>query len=296
MNRLAFIKKASLISTLPFISSTHSLSNFPKYKIGLQLFSVRDAMEKDPINTLKSLKKMGYQDFETYGYDAGRKEYYGFSPIEFRTILNDLGLTTSSGHYGLNALMESSDYKLFSYLDSCINASLILGNKYIVYPVLNSKYHSYDGYMLLINKLNQIGKKIEKSGLNFAYHNFGYDYNLYNGKKGIEWIIEKTNPDWVKLQVDFYWVMRANKITPKNLINLAKGRFKLWHIKDMDNITKDYTELGFGSIDYTKVLPSPNASGLEYYYLEQGGNYKINSMDSAERSIDFFKKNIQKLI
>jgi len=296
MNRLTFIKKASLISTLPFISSANSLSNFHKYKIGLQLFSVKDAMEKDPVNTLKSLKEMGYQDFESYGYDADRKKYYGFSPIEFKTILNDLGLTTSSGHYAINSLMESSDYKLFKYLDSCINASLTLGDKYIVYPMLNSKYHSYDGYKLLVKKLNQMGLEIEKSGLNFAYHNFGYDFNLYNGKMGLEWIIEETNPDWVKLQVDFYWVMRANKIMPKDLINLAQGRFKLWHIKDMDPITKDYTELGYGSIDYTMVLPEPKLSGLESYYLEQGGNYKLNSMDSARKSIDFFKKNIQKLI
>ena len=296
MNRLTFIKKASLISTFPLISGAHSLSNFSKYKIGLQLFSVRDAMEKDPIDTLKSLKKMGYQDFETYGYDTKRKKYYGFSPIEFKTILNDLGLTTSSGHYGLNGLMELSDYKLFNYLDSCINASLALGDKYIVYPILNKKYHSYDGYKLLVKKLNQMGEKIKKSGLNFAYHNFGYDFNLYDSKMGLEWIIEETNPDWVKLQVDFYWVMRANKIMPKDLIDLAQGRFKLWHIKDMDKITKDYTELGYGSIDYSKVLPNPNISGLEYYYLEQGGNYKINSMDSAKKSIDFFKKKIQKLI
>ena len=76
-----------------------------------------------------------------------------------------------------------------------------------------------------------MGEKVEKSGLNFAYHNFGYDFNLYNGKMGIEWIIEETNPDWVRLQVDFYWVIRANKIMPKDLINLAQGRFKLWHIK-----------------------------------------------------------------
>ena len=296
MNRSTFIKKVSLISTLPFISGANSLPNFDKHKIGLQLFSVRDAMEKDPLNTLKNLKKMGYQDFESYGYDVERKKYYGFSPLDFKSILNDLGLTTSSGHYGINGLMESSDYELFRYLDNCINASLTLGSKYIVYPMLSNKFHSYEGYKLLIKKLNQMGEKITESGLGFAYHNFGYDFNLYNRKMGLEWIIEETNPDWVKLQVDFYWVMRANKITPKDLINLAQSRFNLWHIKDMHPITKDYTELGYGSIDYTKVLPNPNISGLEYYYLEQGGNYKINSMDSAKKSIDFFKNNIQKLI
>ena len=69
--------------------------------------------------------------------------------------------------------------------------------------MLNNKYHSYDGYKLLVKKLNQMGEKVEKSGLNFAYHNFGYDFNRYNGKMGLEWIIEETNPDWVSLQVDF---------------------------------------------------------------------------------------------
>ena len=63
MNILTFIKKASLISTLPFISSGKYLPNFHKYKIGLQLFSVRDAMEKNPVNTLKSLKKNGIPRF-----------------------------------------------------------------------------------------------------------------------------------------------------------------------------------------------------------------------------------------
>ena len=253
-------------------------------------------MQKDPINTLRSLKEMGYQDFESYGYDTERKKFYGFSPIEFKTILNDLELSTSSGHYGVNGLMESSDYKLFKYLDSCIEASLKLGDKYIVYPMLDKKYQSTQGYKLLVNKLNKMGDKITKSGLNFAYHNFGYDFNIYDRKMGMQWIIEETNPDWVKLQVDFYWVMRTNKIVPKDLIDLARGRFKLWHIKDMDPITNDYAELGYGSIDYTTILPDPDISGLEYYYLEQGGNYALNSMDSAKKSIDFFKKNIQRLI
>ena len=107
MNRLTFLKKSSLISALPFIPSPPSLLNFKDYKIGLQLFSVRDAMEKDTINTLRSLKEMGYQDFESYGYDSERKTYYGFSPIEFKTILNDLGLSTSSGHYGICLLYTS---------------------------------------------------------------------------------------------------------------------------------------------------------------------------------------------
>ena len=70
----------------------------------------------------------------------------------------------------------------------------------------------------------------------------------------------------------------------------------MWHIKDMDKVTRDYTELGNGSIDYTQILPDPEKSGLKYYYIEQGGNFAVNSMESVATSALFFKKNLQHLI
>ena len=118
--------------------------------------------------------------------------------------------------------------------------------------------------------------------------------DIFFSNKLTNFPIEETNPEWVKLEVDFYWVMHADKISPKKLIDKAKGRFKLWHIKDMHKITKDYTELGNGSINYNEILPNPKSSGLEYLYLEQGGNYSHNSMQSAFESINFLKKNIIK--
>ena len=297
MDRRDFLKSSSLLFSSPFFcSSISELITSTKYKTGLQLFSVRDAMENNPIDTLISLKKMGYEDFETYGYDALNKKYYGFSPLDFKSILNDLDVSTYSGHYDVNSLMEVSEDNLKKHVDSCIDGAHALGNKYIVYPMLDSKYHTVQGYKLLINKLNQIGQRITKAGLGFAYHNFDYDFNLYENKLGIDWIINETNPEWVKLQVDFYWVMRSGKLSPKQLIERSKGRFKLWHIKDMDVLTKDYTELGNGSINYKKVLPDASISGLEHYYIEQGGNYKINSMESAQQSISFFMKHIKHLI
>jgi len=295
MHRRQFLKSSSLVLFSPFIDkkSNHSI-DLTRFKIGLQLFSVRDAMTENPIKTLKSLKRMGYEDFETYGFDTINNKYYGFSPFEFKSIITDLNLSTSSGHYGVNTIMENSDSFIKKYIDSCINAAITLEDKYIVFPSLDKKYHSFEGYKFLIKKLNQMGKQISEAGLNFAYHNFGYDLNYYQEKSGLDWIIEETNPEWVKLEVDFYWVMHADKISPKKLIDKAKGRFKLWHIKDMHKTTKDYTELGNGSINYNEILPNPKSSGLEYLYLEQGGNYSLNSMQSAFESINFLKKNIIK--
>ena len=90
-----------------------------------------------------------------------------------------------------------------------------------------------------------------------------------------------------------YWVMHSSNYTPQELIDAQPGRYVMWHIKDMDKITRDYTELGNGSIDYTTLLPDPITSGLEYYFIEQGGNYATNSLTSASDSAEYFKSHLQ---
>jgi sugar phosphate isomerase/epimerase len=93
-----------------------------------------------------------------------------------------------------------------------------------------------------------------------------------------------------------YWLMHSSNRTPKELIAAQPGRYVMWHIKDMHKTSRDYTELGNGSIDYTELLPDPTTSGLEYYYLEQGGNYAVNSLVSAARSAEYFKEHLQKYL
>ena len=109
-----------------------------------------------------------------------------------------------------------------------------------------------------------------EAGIGFAYHNHGYEFDDWGGTTGFEIILAETNPDWVKLQMDMYWAVHSGT-TPKALVAEQPGRYVMWHIKDMDTITRDYTELGNGSIDYVSMLPDPVAAGLEYYYIEQGG-------------------------
>ncbi len=104
-------------------------------------------------------------------------------------------------------------------------------------------------------------------------------------------MIENTNPEWVKFQLDLYWAIHSGA-SPKALVKAQPGRFVMWHIKDMDPITRDYTEMGKGSIDFRKELPNPTKSGLNFYYIEQGGNYRINSMKSAQESITYVKNHL----
>ena len=90
-----------------------------------------------------------------------------------------------------------------------------------------------------------------------------------------------------------YWIMYQAKTTPIAMVNAHPGRFVMWHIKDMHPVTRDYTELGNGSINYLNVLPDPQTAGLEYFYIEQGGNYTEDSTKSAAFSAAYFKNNLQ---
>ena len=292
MKRRAFIQSAAATGAAVAIGLPHiAMIKKKTFRIGLQLFSVRDAIQKDPIDTLKKLKTMGYQDFETYGFDAQTNSIYGYSTKEFKSILEDLGLSTTSGHYGFTDYFEASSEALTRYVDSCIEAAHTFESPYLTWPFVNPEYRNGDGFKRLSALLNQIGEQLAKANLGFAYHNHGYEFENWTGETGFEILMKNTDPELVKLQMDMYWVVHSGQ-TPQKLIEAQPGRFVMWHIKDMDKVTRDYTELGKGSIDYTTLIPDPELSGLEYYYLEQGGNFAVNSMQSAQESIDYFKANL----
>ncbi|MBC8768678.1 TIM barrel protein [Arenibacter sp. BSSL-BM3] len=264
--------------------------------MGYQLFSVRTNMAKDPVATIKALKKMGYEDFEFYGFDADKDLIYGFSPLELKNILDDLQLSITSGHYGFSSYLEKSDDELKRYVDKCISAAKTLDSKYITWPYIAPEQRNLDNFKLMSRKLNLIGEQVNSAGLGFAYHNHGYEFEDYGGQNGFDIIINETDASLVKLQMDMYWVMHSSKFTPKELIKKQPGRYVMWHIKDMDKVSRDYSELGNGSIDYKEILPDPEESGLEFYYLEQGGNFKTNPMKSAADSAKYFKTNLQKYL
>ena len=108
MKRRTFVKLGSAAyaaSLLPFSCMNRNQSTT---KMGLQLYTVRDAMQRDVLGTLKALKVMGYTNFESYGYDALNKTYYGMTPEQFKNMLEDLELSTDSGHYGFADYLWSS--------------------------------------------------------------------------------------------------------------------------------------------------------------------------------------------
>ncbi|WP_273447674.1 sugar phosphate isomerase/epimerase family protein [Neolewinella agarilytica] len=297
MDRRQFLNHASLLTAAALLpTSGCSMSDQPQFKMGYQLFSVREDMAREPIDTLRKLTLMGYEDFEIYGFDADANKIYGHSPTDFRKVLDDLNITTTSGHFGFHPFLDKPLAELDRYVDQCIDCAKALGMPYITWPWMAPEQRSLETFKRLPEMLNRIGERVSAAGLGFAYHNHDFEFVEYDGQTGYDIILRETDPNLVKLQIDMYWVMHSAKQTPKELIASQPGRFVMWHIKDMHKLSRDYTELGNGSINYVEVLPDPTLSGLEYYYLEQGGNYTHNAMQSAKDSADFFKEQLQRFL
>lgn len=298
MNRRSFLQHASAIAASSALLPTSGFAMASKhdFKMGLQLYTIRDHMSKDPIATLNKVKTMGYQDFELYGFDPEKGTYYGIESKQFKTVLDDLGLTASSCHYGFSSYMDRSESDLTRFVDQCIKGAHALNTPYITWPWIAPAQRTIENFKRMTSMLNKIGEQVTKAGLGFAYHNHGFEFVDHQGENGFDIILSETDPALVKLQMDMYWVMHSANKTPKQLVEQQPGRYVMWHIKDMDTLTRDYTELGNGSINYMNVLPDATKSGLEYYYIEQGGNFARSSLESVASSAAYFQTHLKSLI
>ena len=297
INRRNFIKQSgALISVAGIEMSGFTYPEAKKYKMGLQLFTVRDAMADNAKDTLKKIASLGYQDLETYGYDGDQQKYYGMKAADFKKLLEDNQLTTSSGHYDLFRFLDKPVDELERYVDQCIVGAHALRQSYITWPWLDPSSRTIDKFNLLAERLNIVGEQVSKAKLGFAYHNHNFEFIDHNGENGYDIIMRDTDASLVKLQIDLYWVAHSSKLSAHELFKKQPGRFVMWHVKDMDKVSRDYTELGNGSIDYTTILPDASLAGMQYYFLEQGGNFAKDPMQSIADSADFFKKHLEKFL
>jgi sugar phosphate isomerase/epimerase len=265
----------------------------PHYRMGLQLYTVREPMAKDAAGTLKQAVALGYNNFETYGFEPESVKYYGMPAPDFRKVLNDLGVTTTTGHYDLHKYLAKPPAAMAAYIDRCIEGALALKQKYITWAWLDPQSRDLDSFKLVAERLNLIGAQAAKAGLKVAYHNHDYEFlPQRDGKIGYDVIMQETDPALVKLQLDLFWVAHSSSRTPHELFLMQPGRFVMWHVKDMDT-TKRYTELGNGVIDFTRVMPDAQLAGLEEYFVEQGDNFAESPMRSIEVSAKYVRKYLE---
>ncbi|MBR9855278.1 MAG: TIM barrel protein [Algicola sp.] len=234
---------------------------------GLALYTVRDDMGKNAKETLKEVAEAGYAYIEAAGYENGR--FYGMEPQEFKTYLGSVGLTPVSTHMG-GVTLENADQQIAD--------TKAAGFEYFTIPVPPMGMFTFDsesrtmgmkGSMEdLADILTTLGKKCEAAGLKLLYHNHDFEFKSNkNGITPIDYLLEHTDPKYVNFQMDLYWVTRAGA-DPVAYFEKHQGRFKLWHVKDMDEEGK-FAPVGEGTIDFNRILKEKKTSGMEKYFVEQ---------------------------
>jgi len=290
-NRRTFLQHAAALSVALGAPAVRSAPK-PRYPLGLQLYTVRDPMAKDAVGTLEQVAKLGYRNLETYGFDPATLKYYDRPALEFKKVLDDLGLTTTTGHYDLHAYLAQPAAAMTAYIDRCIQGAHALNQQYITWAWLDPKSRDLESFKLVAQRLNLIGAQAAKAGLKVAYHNHDFEFAPQAGTTGYDIILQETDADLVKLQLDLYWVAHSSARTPRELFEKQPGRFVMWHLKDID-ANKRYTELGNGSIDFPKIMADAELAGLENYFVEQGDNFAVSPMKSIEVSAHYVRQRLE---
>ena len=302
MTRRAFVQHASIVAgataLAPACRRSAAMDPAPRFPMGYQLYSVRDAMAADALGTVRALLDMGYVHFEAYGYDAAADTLYGLAPKRLRRELDALGTAVTSAHFGFADYLHEPADALRRYTDACLSCAEALDLRYLVWPIIRAADRTPEGFRQLARQLNVVGERVRGAGRGFAFHNNGGEFvDLGDGTTGYDIVLAETDPTLVELELDMYWLAHDRAgLTPAELIAREPGRFRLWHVKDMHPVSRDYTELGAGTLDYRSLLPSPERSGLELVYLEQGGNFAVDSMTSAAVNAEHWQRRLARRV
>ena len=265
-----------------------------KKYIGLQLYTVRNAMEADPVAALAKVAQIGYNSVEGATY-TGTQKFYGMDAAAFAKQLKQNGLIMPSSHYRLGEEKTNgadTQGTILHNWDKAIDDAAAVGIKYMVCAYLsNPERGNLDKYKKLADSFNIAAEKCKKAGIQFAYHNHDFEFVQQDGKYPYEILLNNTDKNLVKMEMDIYWMIKA-KQDPIALFNQHPGRFPLWHVKDMAKTpNQTFTEVGNGSIDFKKIFVQAKKSGLDYYFVEQDST-PGNPYDSITQSINYIKNNL----
>lgn len=285
MNKREFLTQISILGAgLLVLPTVGCMAQENNASFGIQLYSLKDEIENGVENVVSKVAKAGYHYVEAYGYST-TGGFWGLSTQQFKTLLDKNGLTCPSAHYDFGLYQQTGDLEI---IKDYIKTAKILGNEYIVIPYMEPDvYKSEATTKVWISQINTASELVKDAGLKLAYHNHDIEfYDLGNGKNAFEMLLNGTEIDF---EMDIYWVVRAKK-DPIKLINDYPGRFKLWHIKDMNKSdASKNAEIGSGTINFPSIIKEAKKAGLKYPFVEQE-NYKMDAFESISISAKYLQK------
>jgi len=291
-SRREFLKTGALASAAFLVKP--SAYKYNHSYIGLQLYTVRDAMQKDPAGTLAKVAQIGYNSVEGATY-TGSQQFYGMDAKPFAALLKQNGLIIPSAHFRLGQEQQNgADVKgtILHEWNKAVDDAAAVGIKYMVCAYLSAEERGdIDHYKKLAEEFNKAAETCKKAGIQFCYHNHDFEFEDKGGQLPYDILLNNTDKNLVKMELDLYWVTKAGH-DPVALFEKHPGRFPLWHVKDMDNTEKHaFTEVGNGTIDFKKIFKNAKTSGMQYFFVEQD-ICPGSPFDSITKSYNYIKSNL----
>ena len=289
MNRRSFLRTSAATSI--FAGTANSLSALAadnKYRanIGIQLYTMRDAMKKDTAGTIKAIAEAGYKQGEMYGFP---------NCDDMIKASHDHGLAMNSTHFEWETAVNPSD-EGFSDFKKIVEKANKIKLTHLVVPYLHGKDRkNLDGYKRVAGNLNKAAVVAKKAGIQLAYHNHSFEYQPMGGSNGFEVFIKEFAPE-MKFELDVFWV-KAGGVDPVGLIKKLSGRVSQLHLKDLKaglklpiygGMPKEaFKELGNGMIPMESIIEAGKAAGVAHCHVEQ--DHSPNPLASIKESVAYLK-------
>jgi len=246
---------------------------------GLQLYTLRDDLPKDPKAVLTQIASFGYKELE--GYEGQQGIYWGMSNTEFKNFLDGLGMKLVASHCNTHQDFERKAAEAGA-----------IGVKYLIEPYLGPQ-KTLDDYKRAAERFNQLGAICKRNGLRFAYHNHDYSFKPVNGQLPQDVMMQGTDKDLVDFEMDIYWVVNAGQ-DPEAWFRKYKDRFRLVHVKDRQKGVGETNEnvsvvLGTGSINFPQILKTAAQNGVQHFMVEQEAYVGTTPLAAVRANAEYMK-------
>ena len=295
-SRRKFIRNSSLTSIGALLLQQNLFASTKKGELtGIQLYSIRTEMKADPLGTLKQLSKMGYKHVEHANYI--NRKFYGWSPKEFKKILNDLGMKMPSGHTVMTS--ENWDASKKDFNDAwkyTVEDAAEMGQLFVISPwIEEEKRNSISDLKSLMEIFNKSGELCKKSGMKFGYHNHDFEFSkTLEGKTIFDIILSETDPSLVMQQLDIGNMINGGA-KALDIMKKYPGRFESMHVKDEITATEGHdkyesTILGKGIVPVKEIIDLGRKWGTKHFIIEQESYQGKLPIDCANEDLEIMKK------
>ncbi len=295
-SRRTFLKNSAvLLAGTALLSKTSFAASKPGEIVGIQLYSVRDEMKKDPIGTLTQLAKIGYKNVEHANYID--RKFYGYTPAEFKKILDDLDLKMPCGHTVMGKNHWDAGKKVFTEAwKHTVDDAAFMGQKYVISPSMDgSMRKTYDDMLGYMDVFNLCGELCQKSGMKFGYHNHSFEFSeKLNNIKVFDIMMQKFDQKLVVMQLDIgnMYIAGAKAL---DILSQYPGRFELIHVKDeiAVNTPEKYesTILGKGIIPAKEAIDlGRKIGGTTVFIVEQESYQNATPLECMKENFEVMKK------